>query len=147
MQKALAPEISTFPDENAQLIGGNCGACGATVFPVQSHCPNCGKDEMSDVLLPRSGTLVAWTTQGFFPGYPYKGAGDRNDFEPFGVGLVQLDDVVQVEGRLTEADPDKLDFGMKVELTFIPFYTDDEGDEVYTFAFSPVSVAQTANPV
>ena len=51
MPKALAPEISTFPDENAQLIGGTCGACGETVFPRQDHCPNCGKDEMSDVLL------------------------------------------------------------------------------------------------
>ena len=28
---------------------------------------------MSDVRLPRSGTLVAWTTQGFPPGAPYKG--------------------------------------------------------------------------
>ena len=139
MQKALAPEISTFPDENAQLIGGHCAACGATVFPVQSHCPNCGAAGMSDVLLPRTGTLVTWTTQGFFPGYPYKGPGGRNDFTPFGMGLVQLDDVVRVEGRLTEADPDKLDFGMAVELTWIPFYTDDQGNEVFTFAFAPVA--------
>ncbi len=30
------------------------------------------------------------------------------DFVPFGVGLVQLDDVIRVEGRLTENDPAKL---------------------------------------
>ena len=33
MQKALAPEISTWPEENPQLIGSQCGACGATAFP------------------------------------------------------------------------------------------------------------------
>jgi uncharacterized OB-fold protein len=54
------------------------------------------------------------------------------------VGLVQLDDVVRVEGRLTENDPAKLQFGMDVELTMIPFATDAEGNDVITFAFKPV---------
>ena len=137
MQKALAPEISTWPDENPQLIGSKCGACGATAFPVQDHCPKCSSGEMSDLLLPTQGTLVAWTTQGFAPGAPYAGpTGDA--FVPFGVGLVQLDDVIRVEGRLTENDPAKLQFGMDVELTMIPFTTDAEGNEVVTFAFRPV---------
>ena len=63
---------------------------------------------------------------------------DGKDFVPFGVGLVQLDDVIRVEGRLTENDPEKLQFGMDVELTMIPFTTDDEGNELVTFAFQPV---------
>ena len=107
MQKALAPEISTWPDENPQLIGSRCGDCGATTFPVQQRCPRCSGGEMSDLLLPRRGSLVAWTTQGFAPGAPYAGPTGK-DFVPFGVGLVQLGDVVRVEGRLTENDPAKL---------------------------------------
>ena len=71
------------------------------------------------------------------PGAPYKGPTGK-DFVPFGVGLVQLDDVIRVEGRLTENDPEKLQFGMDVELTMIPFTTDDEGNEIVTFAFQPV---------
>jgi uncharacterized OB-fold protein len=137
MQKALAPEISTWPDANPQLIGSSCGSCGATVFPAQPRCPRCSRADMSDVLLPRRGTLVAWTTQGFPPGAPYKGPVGK-DFVPFGVGLVQLDDVVRVEGRLTENDPAKLEFGMEVELTMVPFTTDADGDELVTFAFQPV---------
>jgi uncharacterized OB-fold protein len=141
MQKALAPEISTWPDENAQLIGSKCGACGATAFPVQDHCPKCSSSEMAELLLPRRGTLVAWTTQGFPPGAPYAGpTGDA--FVPFGVGLVQLgsgdDAVIRVEGRLTENDPEKLQFGMDVELTMIPFTTDSDGNDVVTFAFAPL---------
>jgi uncharacterized OB-fold protein len=57
---------------------------------------------------------------------------------PFGVGLVQLDDVIRVEGRLTENDPGKLVFGMEVELTMLPFAPDDDGAELVTFAFQPV---------
>lgn len=136
MQKAIDPTISTWPQEYPQLIGSSCGACAATVFPTQSHCPKCSKAEMSDVLLPRRGTVIAWTTQGFAPGAPYAGPTGK-DFVPFGVGLVQLGDVVRVEGRLTENDPEKLQFGMEVELTFIPFATDADGNEIVTFAFQP----------
>ncbi|TLH59538.1 Zn-ribbon domain-containing OB-fold protein [Mycolicibacterium aubagnense] len=137
MQKALAPEISTWPDAEPQLIGSRCGECSATTFPRQDRCPKCSKAEMSEVLLPRRGTVIAWTTQGFPPGAPYAGPTGK-DFVPFGVGLVQLGDVIRVEGRLTENDPAKLEFGMEVELTMIPFTTDADGNEIVTFAFQPV---------
>src|SRR5687768_9207789 len=140
MQKALAPEISTWPDERPQLIGSRCGQCAATTFPAQAHCPKCSAADMAEELLPRRGTLIAWTTQGFPPGPPYKGPTGK-EFVPFGVGLVQLgvhkDAVIRVEGRLTVADPAALEFGMSVELTMIPLTTDD-GDEIITFAFQPV---------
>lgn len=143
MQKALAPEISTWPDENPQLIGSRCGACSATTFPRQMRCPKCSKAQMSDLLLPRRGTVVAWTTQGFPPGAPYAGPTGK-DFVPFGVGLVQLGDVIRVEGRLTENDPAKLEFGMEVELTMAPFAIDADGDELVTFWFKPVQKGSDA---
>ncbi|MGB3352926.1 MAG: OB-fold domain-containing protein [Mycobacterium sp.] len=137
-QRALAPEISTWPADNPQLIGSKCDSCSAATFPVQQRCPRCSSGSMSELLLPRTGTLVAWTTQGFPPGAPYAGPTGK-EFVPFGVGLVQLDDVIRVEGRLTENDPAKLEFGQAVELTMIPFTTDAEGNEVVTFAFQPAS--------
>jgi uncharacterized OB-fold protein len=97
---------------------------------------------MSELLLPRRGTLVAWTTLGFPPVVPYAGDETGKSFQPFGVGLVQLDDVVRVEARLTESDPAELDFGMEVELQVVPFYVDGEGDEIVTFAFAPVRSAR-----
>ncbi len=141
MQKALAPEISTWPDAEPQLIGSRCTDCTATTFPLQARCPRCSSGNTEQVTLPRRGTVIAWTTQGFPPGTPYKGPTGKN-FVPFGVGLVELTDdtgpVLRVEGRLTENDPAKLQFGMDVELTMIPFTTDEEGNEVVTFAFQPV---------
>ncbi|WP_159233755.1 Zn-ribbon domain-containing OB-fold protein [Mycolicibacterium vanbaalenii] len=141
-QRALAPEISTWPEDNPQLIGSRCDSCSAATFPAQQRCPRCSSGSMSELLLPREGTLIAWTTQGFPPGAPYAGPTGR-DFVPFGVGLVQLgmgdDAVIRVEGRLTENDPAKLEFGQAVELTMIPFTTDADGNDVVTFAFQPVS--------
>ena len=136
VQRAIDEGIWTWPEAEPRLIGSACGACGATVFPAQRHCPACSAGEMSELPLPRRGTLVAWTTQGFPPGPPYAGP-TGPDFVPYGVGLVQLGDVVRVEGRLTENDPAKLAFGMDVELTAVPLTTDAEGNEVVTFAFQP----------
>ena len=42
---------------------------------------------MTELLLPRRGTLVAWTTQGFLPKQPYAGDETAETFVPFGVGL------------------------------------------------------------
>jgi uncharacterized OB-fold protein len=136
MQKAIA-DVFTWPDDDPKLIGGRCEECGATTFPVQSRCPRCGRAAMADLLLPQRGTLVSWTTQGFPPMVPYAGDETGASFTPFGVGLVQLDDVVRVEARLTESDPAKLRFGMDVELAIVPFYVDRDGDEIMTFAFAP----------
>ena len=58
---------------------------------------------------------------------------------PFGVGYVELPGEVKVEARLTESDPDALAAGMEMELVVVPFRTDDEGNEVVTFAFRPVA--------
>ena len=139
MQRALAPDICTWTDEQPTLIGTRCEACGATTFPKQERCPRCGDATMTELLLPRRGTLIAWTTQGFVPKLPYAGRETAETFEPFGVGLVQLDDVVRVEGRLTESDPAKLESLVDVELTVVPFFVDEDGTEVMTFAFAPVA--------
>lgn len=136
MRKAIDDSIWTWPDAEPRLRGSECGACAARVFPAQEQCPACSVGTMTELLLPRKGTLVAWTTQGFPPGAPYLGPAG-GDFRPFGMGLVQLGDVVRVEGRLTESDPAKLRFGMDVELAVVPFATDAEGNEVVTFAFRP----------
>ena len=136
-QRALAPEVSTWPDADPQLIGSRCEACGATAFPRQSRCPRCSGSDVSEILLPRRGTLVTWTTQGFLPHPGFGGGQTAETFEPFAVGLVQLGDLVRVEGRLTESDPANIDFGMEVVLTVIPFYVDEDGTEVMMYAFEP----------
>ena len=132
----IAEGIFTWPSDEPQLIGTRCDSCGIVTFPSQSSCPRCASTSMIEHLLARRGRLWAWTTQGFPPPPPYAGPAGK-DFEPFGVGYVELGDV-KVESRLTESDPDVLEQGMEVELVVVPFRTDEEGNEVMTFAFQPV---------
>ena len=129
--------VFTWPSDEPQLIGGRCSACEAVTFPVTGSCARCGSTEVVDHLLPRRGTLYTWTTQDFLPKEPYASGETMETFQPYGVGLVQLGDEVKVEARLTEADPEKLDFDQEVELVVVPFRQDDD-TTVVTFAFAPV---------
>ncbi len=137
-QVPVAEHVFTWPADEPQLIGSRCTSCGIVTFPAQESCPRCASTEMAEHLLARRGTLWAWTTQDFPPpSPPYAGAG-RKSFVPFGVGYVDLGDV-KVETRLTESNPDVLTIGMDMKLTIVPFRTDDEGNEVMTFAFAPAA--------
>jgi uncharacterized OB-fold protein len=134
----VAEGIFTWPADDPQLIGSKCADCGIITFPAQDSCPRCASMSMTEERLARRGRLWAWTTQEFPPpSPPYAGPTGR-DFVPFGVGYVVLPGEVKVETRLTEADPAVLTPGMDMELVLVPFRTDDDGDEVVTFAFRPV---------
>jgi uncharacterized protein len=134
----VADGIFTWPSDEPRLIGSRCKACGIITFPSQDSCPRCANPDMAEHLLSRRGRLWAWTTQHFPPPSPPY-AGPRGDaFVPFGVGYVELPGEVKVETRLTEADPERLKPGIEMELVVVPFRTDDQGNEVVTFAFRPV---------
>jgi uncharacterized OB-fold protein len=137
-QIPVAEGIFTFPSDAPQLIGSRCDACGIITFPAQDSCPRCASTAMAEHLLARRGTLWAWTTQDFPPPSPPYAGPTGKDFVPFGVGYVELPDELRVETRLTESDPELLTLGMEMELTLVPFRTDD-GNEVVTFAFRPVA--------
>lgn len=136
-QVPIEEGLFTWPSDSPRLIGSECANCGAVVFPAQSGCPRCASDDTHDKELSTRGSLWTWTIQGFPPKSP-PFAGDTTNFEPFGVGYVELPGEVKVETRLTVADPEKLTIGMEMELTFLPLYTDEDGNEVITFAFAPV---------
>ena len=134
----VAKGIFTWPAADPQLIGSRCSECGIVTFPAQESCPRCASTGMAEHLLPRRGRLWAWTTQSFPPPSPPYSGPSGDDFEPFGIGYVDLGDEVRVETRLTEARADALRPGMDMELVLVPFRTDEDGNEVLTFAFRPV---------
>ena len=135
----VADGLFTWPSDEPQLIGSRCTVCAIVTFPAQESCPRCAATAMESELLARRGRLWAWTTQGFPPpAPPYTGPAGKA-FTPFGVGYVELPGSVKVEARLTESSPDVLAHGMEMELVVVPFRTDDDGNEVVTFAFRPVA--------
>jgi uncharacterized protein len=116
-----------------QLVGSHCKNCGVVAFPFQPSCARCTSRDVESRHLARRGTLWTWTIQCFAPkSPPYAGSAD--DFEPYGVGYVELLGEVRVEARLTESDPGRLRIGMAMELVLIPA---PGGDGAVTFAFRP----------
>ena len=88
-------------------------------LPAPGLLRGCTSDDVEERRLARRGTLWTWTVQRFPPkSPPYAGAAE--EFEPYGVGYVELPGEVRVEARLTESDPARLRIGMPMELTLIP---------------------------
>ena len=138
VQVPVAEGVFTWPADEPELIGSRCSACAIVTFPVQDSCPRCASTAMDEQRLARRGRLWAWTIQDFPPPSPPYSGPTGKDFVPYGVGYVELPGEVKVETRLTESDPEALTIGMEMELVVVPFRTDDDGNEVVTFAFQPV---------
>ncbi|HVT20339.1 MAG TPA: OB-fold domain-containing protein [Mycobacteriales bacterium] len=139
-QVPVAEGLFTWPSDEPRLIGAKCPDCGVTTFPAQATCPRCPSERMDETLLPRRGKLWTFTTQEFLPkNPPYAGTETAEEFVPYGVGYVELPGEVKVETRLTTADVSALHIGMEMELVVVPYRRNPEGNDILTFAFSPVA--------
>ena len=121
-----------------RLAGSRCASCGTVTFPVAAGCANCAGTDMEPVGLADHGSLWTWTVQAFEPKPPYRAP--DGGFTPYGVGYVQLGDVI-VESRLT-GEPGTFRIGMPMRLTLLPLWPGPDGSPVVTYAFEPGEVDQ-----
>jgi uncharacterized OB-fold protein len=112
------------------LVGGQCRGCSRLQFPATSTCPACGGDAIETVRLADRGTLWGWTAvTSSPPGY----LGEV----PFGFGVVELSGGLRVITRIEEPDPERLAFGMPMQLELVELGPDADGDVVTTYSFAP----------
>jgi uncharacterized OB-fold protein len=116
--------------DEPRLIGAMCAQCSHRSFPFTDTCPWCGAEATHEVTLSSHGTLWAWTAVTAAPP-GYEGA------VPFGFGVVQLDDGLRVVTRLTERDPERLEFGQSMRLVYDTVDQDEHGNDVVAWAFDP----------
>lgn len=93
-----------------RLIGSRCLKCGKIYYPPRLRCL-CGSREFKEYQLPRRGKLISFTTIRSAP-EEYK------EFEPYSVGLIELEDGTKIIAQLTDVDADELKVGMEVEAVF-----------------------------
>ncbi len=138
-QRVVAEGLFEWPSDEPRLRATRCDRCAFITFPAQESCPSCGGSAVRPTLLSRTGTLWTWTRQRFQPkNPPYLGREPADQFSPYGVGFVELPEG-RVEARLAGDVDQRLEIGMAMEMVVVPFATDEDGTEVLTYAFRPVT--------
>ena len=137
-QRCVAEDLFEWLSDEPRLRATRCESCAFVTFPAQDACPSCGSDAVIPTVLSPSGTLWTWTRQRFQPkNPPYIGREPADEFQPYGVGFIELPEG-RIEARLAGDVVRELRIGMPMELTVVPFATDEDGTEVLTYAFRPV---------
>ena len=131
----VVPYLKIPEDGEPYLEGHKCGNCGATFLGERAVCSKCGaRDQMSTVTLPNKGELYAYSiVHRSFPGIDVR----------YVSAVVDLEDGTAIKGNLidVEPDPEKIPFGMPVEVVFDDALgrKDKDGNSYLSYFFKPAS--------
>ena len=131
----VVPYLKIPEGGDPYLEGHKCGSCGATFLGERAVCSKCGaRDQMSPVTLPNKGELYAYSiVHRSFPGIDV----------PYVSAVVDLEDGTAIKGNLidVEPDPEKIPFGMPVEVVFDDALgrKDKDGNSYLSYFFKPAS--------
>ena len=123
-----------IPDDgNPYLEGYRCKKCRSTYLGERNVCSKCfARNEMEVIKLSEVGILHSYAIVfRSFPGIDV----------PYISAIVDLDGGGTIKGNLIniEPDPDKIDFGMKVKLTYQDALgrKDKDGNSYLSYFFEP----------
>lgn len=132
---ARIPNLVDWSTGEVRLMSAKCNSCGTYFFPKEhyQHRPGCSREGVEDVLLPCRGKLASYTIQHYPCPPPFK---TEKKITPYGIGLVEFEEAnIQVTGIITDTDLDTLELGMEMETTTLTMYTNEEKQQVVTWAF------------
>ena len=110
-----------------------CAKCGKILFPPRLVCSAWRGREFEMVTLAREGSLETFTVIRVAP----SGFGDE---APYAVGIIKLDDGVQLTAQVVDCEPEKLSIGDRLRLEFRRVQQDGEsGILCYGYKFVPVA--------
>lgn len=115
------------------LLGSRCQNCKEYFFPQVSSCANCSQQTLQTTGLGHRGQLWSWTIQRFLPKAPYASGESKENFTPYGVGLIEMDCGLIIKTRIGLSE-NPLEIGQAMELHITSFNEHDDG-AVETFEF------------
>jgi uncharacterized OB-fold protein len=129
--------LFTQGPSGARLIGSRCATCSTPYFPRSGIChhPDCEHSDMQDAEFAGPGTLWSFSVQSYPPPPP---ARYDDPYEPYAVGVVDLDDGLRVVGRMQVEDPTTLTVGARVDLVVGPLCHEPDGSTLVSWMFRPV---------
>ncbi|KND55623.1 hypothetical protein BPUN_2298 [Candidatus Paraburkholderia kirkii] len=125
----LSADYLRFDSAGAHLVGQRCDVCGTQLFPKTGICPGCQSEQLTDVALPRQGTLYSWSIVHVAP---------KPWVTPYVIGYVDLPEGVRVFAHIG-GDPQTLKIGMPVALYASAVVAHEREPGTPLFTFNPVS--------
>jgi uncharacterized OB-fold protein len=135
---ARVPNLVDWSTGEVRLMSKKCNSCGTYFFPKEhyQHRPGCSREGVEDVLLPKKGKLASYTIQYYPCPPPFK---TGKNIAPYGIALIEFEnEKIQVAGIITDTDLKSLKLGMEMETTTLSMFTNEEKQEVVTWAFRAV---------
>jgi hypothetical protein len=115
------------------MAGEICPSCQALIFPPRDVCPECGGEAKTPFYFSGKGEVYSFTTM-------LSGPAGFEEYAPYVVALVQLEEGPMLTAQLTDVDVDEVFIGMPVEMVTRKLRTDngDVGTIIYSYKFRPL---------
>jgi len=120
-----------------RLEGEVCEGCGAKIFPPRDICPECEAPAKTPFTFSGRGKVYSYSTV-------YNPPRGYEEFAPYTVALVQLEEGPLITAQLTDVNTDQVSIGMPVEMVTRKLHGGGEQETiVYGYKFRP-ALRQTA---
>ena len=121
-----------------RLVGETCQKCGVHIFPPRDVCPSCEAPAQEPFEFCGRGEVYSYSTVY----HPPRGF---EEFAPYTVALVKLEEGPMVAAQLTDVDQSDLCIGMPVEMVTRKVHGGgEEGSIVYGYKFRPSEFVQAS---
>lgn len=96
-------------NQRYRLVGGQCEACDAKLFPQRQVCPQCKSQRVRSYEFSGKGRVYSYTVL-------YDAPAGYETFLPYVTALVRLDEGPMITAGLTDVDLNDVRIGMPVEM-------------------------------
>jgi len=118
-------------EQRYTLIGEECDSCGTKLFPPRDVCLECEAPAKELFAFTGVGEIYSYTTI-------YDAPAGFEQYTPYTVALIKLDEGPLLTAQLTDIDPDDVSIGLPVEMVTRKLRSDgEEGMIVYGYKFRP----------
>lgn len=125
------PRNWRLQQQRYRLVGEVCEGCGARIFPPRDMCPECEAPAKTPFTFSGRGQVYSYSTVY----HPPRGF---EEFAPYTVALVKLEEGPMLTAQLTDVDADDVHIGMPVEMVTRRVQScGDEGAIIYGYKFRP----------
>jgi hypothetical protein len=132
------PKDWRLQQQRYRLVGEICEKCDARIFPPRDVCPECEAVGQREVAFSGRGQVYSYSTVY----HPPRGF---EEFAPYTVALIKLDEGPMVTAQLTDMDGGQIEIGMPVEMVTRRIQSQgEEGAIIYGYKFRPAVHAVSA---